>query len=88
MTSFAFTWMFRVSSIRASLSPSDTQCHPLCFHLEESLRRPGGPMGFAGGPGIRERGSGRADSLHAGLRSEGVWSDALVCEHRAVKAEE
>ena len=35
-------------------------------------------MGFAGGPGVRERGSGRADSLHVGLRSERVWSDTLV----------
>ena len=45
-------------------------------------------MGFAGGPGVRERGSGRADSLHVGLRSEGVWLDTLVCEHRAVKVRE
>ena len=45
-------------------------------------------MGFAGGPRVRERGSGRSDSLHVGLRNEGVWSNALVCEHRAVKAGE
>lgn len=45
-------------------------------------------MGFAGVPGVRERGSGRADSRQVGLRSEGVWSDALVCEHRAVKTGE
>lgn len=45
--------------------------HLFCLQLERDLRRPGDPVGFEGGPGARESGPGRGDSMRAGLRNKG-----------------